>query len=145
MSTQDEAARRVARMEQDATAALAQARSAGEIAAASASLGAKTIFSSLLLGLGTAMLGAWIGTRHARILAPLHEPLPDTHTTTYIIHTTYGPPPEPTSVHIYDETSHPAPAYAQDGTSPVTRQEPAERGAGEELRAGHATEARATP
>lgn len=124
--TQDEAARRVARMEQDATAALAQARSAGDVAAASASLGAKAIFSSLLLGLGAAMLGAWIGTRHARILAPLHEPLPDTHTTTYVTHTTYEAPAEPTSVHVYDETSRPAPPYVRNVTLPATKQEPAQ-------------------
>src|SRR5262249_933621 len=63
----EDAARRVARMEQDATTALAQARTAGDAAAGSAALGAKAIFSALLLGLGAAMLGAWIGTRHARV------------------------------------------------------------------------------
>ena len=49
--TREEAARRVARMEQDATAALAQARTAGETAVSNAAHGAKAIFAALLLGL----------------------------------------------------------------------------------------------
>ena len=72
--TKEEAARRVARMEQDATATLAQAeqqaRTAAETAASGAALGAKAIASALILGLGAAMLGAWIGTRHARVARP---------------------------------------------------------------------------
>ena len=121
--TRDEAARRVARMEQDATSALAQARTAGDSAAAGASVGAKALFSSLLLGLGAAMLGAWLGTRHARVLAPLHEPIPDTHTTTHVTHHTYETPPAPASVHVYDDTRPPVPAYVRDVTFPTTKQE----------------------
>jgi hypothetical protein len=118
--TREEAARRVARMEQDATAALAQARTAGDAAASSAALGAKAIFSALLLGLGAAMLGAWIGTRHARVLTPVHEPAYDTHTTTYVTQAAYEPPPAPTSV-VYDETSRPVPSYLRDVTFPATK------------------------
>jgi len=113
----------VARMEQDATTALAQARTAGDAAAGSAALGAKAIFSALLLGLGAAMLGAWIGTRHARVLAPIHEAAHDTHTTADVTQATYGPPPTPTSVHVYDETSRPVPAYLREVTFPATKQE----------------------
>src|SRR5262249_26115181 len=121
--TREEAVRRIARMEQDATAALLQTRIAGEAAAGSAALGAKAIFSALLLGLGAAMLGAWIGTRHARILAPLHDPQHDARTTTYVTETYYKPPPAPTNVHVYEETSRPMPAYLRDITFPATKQE----------------------
>ena len=96
--TKEEAARRVLRMEQDATATLAQAeqqaRAAADTAARGAAMGAKALFSSLLLGLAAAMVGAWIGTRHVRVLHPAHEhePAYDTHTTTYVTHhTAYDP------------------------------------------------------
>jgi hypothetical protein len=121
--TREEAARRVARMEQDATAALAQARTAGETAVSSAAHGARAIFAALLLGLGAAMLGAWIGTRHARVLHPVQEPAYDTHTTTYVTQTAYEPLAAPTSVHVHDETARPVPAYLRDVTFPATKQE----------------------
>src|SRR6516165_4049781 len=67
--SKDEAARRVARMEQDAVAAVAsveqQARKAAETAARGAAAGAKALFSGLLLSLAGALVGAWLGTRHA--------------------------------------------------------------------------------
>src|SRR5271166_1520137 len=87
--SKEEAARRVARMEQDAVAAVAQAdqqaRKAAEAAAQGAAAGAKALFSGLLLSLAGALGGAWMGTRHARILTP-HEPEYDTHTTTTVTH-----------------------------------------------------------
>ena len=80
--TKEEAARRVLRMEQDATATLAQAeqqaRAAADTAARGAAMGAKALFSSLLLGLAAAMVGAWIGTRHVRVLHPAHHEDPPT-------------------------------------------------------------------
>jgi len=124
--TKEEAARRVLRMEQDATTTLAQAeqqaRAAADTAARGAALGAKALFSSLLLGLAAAMVGAWIGTRHVRVLHPAHEPPYDTHTTTYVTHTSYDPAPTSTSVHLYDEAplvSH----YLQSVTFPATKQD----------------------
>jgi len=134
--TKEEAARRVARMEQDATATLTQAeqqaRTAAETAASGAALGAKAIFSALLLGLGAAMLGAWIGTRHARVLTPAHEPSYDTHTTTVVTHapyeppvthTVYEPPATAASVHVYDETGRAVPSYLRDISFPATKQD----------------------
>jgi hypothetical protein len=101
--TKEEAGRRVLRMEQDAQATLAQmdqqARAAADTTARNAARGARAIFSSLLLGLAAAMVGAWTGTRHARVLTPAHEPVYDTHTTTYVTHTGYDAPPAPTSLH----------------------------------------------
>ncbi|MBO0736100.1 MAG: DUF2795 domain-containing protein [Alphaproteobacteria bacterium] len=127
--TREEAAQRVARMEQRAKAALAEARSAGDTAAGSASTGSKAIFASLLLGLGAAMLGAWFGTRHARVVtpAPVHEPVvrhEHTHTTAYVPQAT--PPYEPThdsAVHVYDDNSRPVPSYLRDVKFPATKQE----------------------
>ncbi len=136
--TTEEAARRVAHIEQEATAALAQARSAADTAAASAALAAKGAFSALLLGLGAAMLGAWIGTRHARVVTPqLHEPAHDTHTTTYVTHHTAHEPvthhaayepahvvaPAPASVHVYDEATPTVPAYIREVAFPATKQD----------------------
>src|SRR5215471_19419029 len=87
--SKEEAARRVARMEQDATAALAnaeqQARKAAEATARGAAAGAKGLFSGLLLSLAGALVGAWLGTRHGRLLTP-PEPEYATHTTTTVTH-----------------------------------------------------------
>jgi len=124
--TKEEAARRVLRMEQDATTTLAQAeqqaRAAADTAARGAAMAAKALFSSLLLGLAAAMVGAWIGTRHVRALHPVYEPPYDTHTTTYVTNTFYDPAPASTSAHLYDEAplvSH----YLQSVTFPATKQE----------------------
>jgi uncharacterized protein DUF2795 len=124
--TKEEAAQRVLRMEQDAATTLAQAeqqaRAAADTAARGAALGAKALFSSLLLGLAAAMVGAWIGTRHVRVLHPAHEPAYDTHTTTYVTHH-YDPAPAPTSVHLSDETAPLVSHYLQGVTFPATKQD----------------------
>jgi Protein of unknown function (DUF2795) len=133
--TREEAVRRVAQMEQDTTASLAQAeqqaRAAAETAASAAAIGAKAIAAALILGLGAAMLGAWLGTRHARVLTP-HEPAYDTHTTTVVTHTAYEPPvtrtayePQvaPESMHVYRETDHSVPEYLQGLRFPATKQD----------------------
>jgi Protein of unknown function (DUF2795) len=135
--SKEETARRVAKMEQDAVAAVAQteqrARKAAETAARGAAAGAKAIFSGLLLSLAGALAGAWIGTRHARVLTPIHEPEYDTHTTTTVTHhapyeppvthTAYVPSVTPTSVHVYDEPARPVPSYLRDISFPATKQD----------------------
>ena len=125
--TKEEAARRVLRMEQDATTTLAQAeqqaRAAADTAARGAAMAAKALFSSLLLGLAAAMVGAWIGTRHVRVLHPAHEPDHDTHTTTYVTHHTYDPVHAPTNVHLHDETAPLVSHYLQGATFPATKQD----------------------
>ena len=137
--SKEEAARRVARMEQDAVAALAsaeqQARKAAETAARGAAAGAKALFSGLLLSLAGALVGAWLGTRHARVLTP-HEPEYDTHTTTTVTHhayepaattryTTYEPvaAAPPTTVRVHDETTDRIPAYLRTVSFPATKQD----------------------
>jgi hypothetical protein len=138
--SKDEAARRVARMEQDATTALAQAaqqaRKAAETAAQGAAISAKALFSGLLLGLAGAMAGAWIGTRHARVLTPHHEPEYEAHTTTTVTHHAYEPAAgtihhtvheplipstTPASVRVYDDRS--LPAFLRGASFPTTKHE----------------------
>jgi hypothetical protein len=136
--SKEEAARRVARMEQDAVAALAsaeqQARRAAETAAHGAAAGAKALFSGLLLSLAGALVGAWLGTRHARVLTP-HEPEYDTHTTTTVTHHAYEPaaaihhtvhePPavSPTAVRVYEEPAGTVPEYLRGASFPATKQD----------------------
>ena len=137
--SKEEAARRVARMEQDAVAALTsaeqQARKAAETAAHGAAAGAKALFSGLLLSLAGALVGAWLGTRHARVLTP-HEPEYDTHTTTTVTHHAYEPvvttghtvvheplAAGPTTVRVYDEPAGTVPAYLRGASFPATKQD----------------------
>jgi hypothetical protein len=135
--SKEEAARRVARMEQDATAALAnaeqQAGKAAEATARGAAEGAKGLFSGLLLSLAGALVGSWLGTRHARVLTP-HEPEYATHTTTTVTHhapvvetrhTDYEPvvAVTPTSVRVHDETAARIPAYLRNVSFPATKQD----------------------
>jgi hypothetical protein len=135
--SKDEAARRVARMEQDATTALAQAaqqaRKAAETAAQGAAVSAKALFSGLLLGLAGALVGAWIGTRHARVLTPHHEPEYEAHTTTTVTHhhvheptVVYEPlatSAAPASVRVYEDTDRAVPTYLRSASFPTTKQE----------------------
>ena len=135
--SKEEAARRVARMEQDATAALAnaeqQARKAAEATARGAAAGAKGLFSGLLLSLAGALVGAWLGTRHSRVLTP-HEPEYATHTTTTVTHhapvvethhTEYEPvvPVSPTSVRVHEDTAARIPSYLRSVSFPATKQD----------------------
>src|SRR5215831_16008378 len=125
--SKEEAARRVARMEQDAVTALAnteqQARKAAETAARGAAAGAKGLFSALLLSLAGALVGAWLGTRHARVLTP-HEAEYDTHTTTTVTHHAYEPVVvAPTTVRVHDEATDRIPAYLRSVSFPATKQD----------------------
>src|SRR6516165_1573425 len=137
--SKDEAARRVARMEQDAATALAQAnqqaRTAAEAAARGAAVSAKALFSGLLLGLAGALVGGWIGTRHARVLTPHHEPEYEAHTTTTVTHhayepatatthhAAYEPQTPPASVRVYDDSGRTIPASLRNASFPTTKQE----------------------
>jgi Protein of unknown function (DUF2795) len=137
--SKEEAARRVAQMEQNAVTALAnaeqQARKAAETAAHGAASGAKALFSALLLSLAGALVGAWLGTRHARLLTP-HEAEYDTHTTTTVTHHAYEPVTTtrytaqepvvvaaPTTVRVHDEAADRIPAYLRSVSFPATKQD----------------------
>lgn len=70
--TNDEATQRVARMESDAKATFAaadqRARNLADQAAQGVASGARALFTSLVFGLLGALIGAWLGTRHKRVL-----------------------------------------------------------------------------
>jgi hypothetical protein len=72
--TNDEATQRVARMESDAKATFAaadqRARDLADRAAQGVASGARALFTSLVFGLLGALIGAWLGTRHKRVLHP---------------------------------------------------------------------------
>ena len=157
--SKEEAARRVARMEQDAVAALAQteqqARKAAAAAAHGAAAGAKALFSGLLLSLAGAMVGAWMGTRHARLLTPIHEHEYDTHTTTTVTHHAYEPvaathytayepvAAAPTSVRVHDETDQRGTVLPPRGLVPGDQTGSAAARKGEQRRARGSAQARA--
>ena len=74
--TNDEATQRVARMENQAKASFTEAeqraRALADDAAQGVASGARALFTSLVFGLLGALIGAWLGTRHKRVLHP-HE------------------------------------------------------------------------
>jgi len=122
--TKEEAARRVIRLENDAKASLAQweqkARAAADVVAHSAAIAARAQFTALVLGLLAALLGAWIGTRHKRILHPAVEHGHDTHAGPVVTHTVYETA-HPASVSAHDDTSHLIVQYLQGVSFPVTK------------------------
>jgi hypothetical protein len=124
--TKDEAARRVSRMESDAKASLAQVqqktREAADAVAAGAASAARALFTALVLGLLTALVGAWIGTRHKRVLHPAVAVGHDIHVpahATAMVHETVGP----SSVSIYEDTGHFVSQYLRNVTFPVNKQD----------------------
>jgi len=106
--TRDEAAQRVARMEQQVRARVAQTEQAARAELDRASEGAvsaaRALFPALVLGLLGALVGAWVGTRHKRILHP-HE---------HALH-------EPTSLSIYDDRDRLVSQYLHGVSFPVTK------------------------
>jgi hypothetical protein len=122
--TKDEAARRVTRMENDVKASLAQveqrARVAADEVAHNAATAARALFTALVIGLLAALAGAWIGTRHKRVLHPVVE---HAHAPAIVpTHTAYERF-EPSSVNVYDDTSHLVSQYLRGVTFPVSKQD----------------------
>jgi hypothetical protein len=72
--TKDEAGQRVARMESDLKARIAESdqrvRVLADQVAQGTTAGARALFTALVLGLLGALIGAWLGTRHKRVLHP---------------------------------------------------------------------------
>lgn len=75
--SKEEAARRINNTEQEAKAFQAQAQQrlqdAANAATHAATLGARALSAGLILGLATALIGAWFGTRHAQALGPAYS------------------------------------------------------------------------
>ena len=92
--TRDEAARRVTRMEDDVRASRAQveqrARVAADEVAQSTATAARALFTALVVGLLAALIGAWLGTRHKRILHPIVEHAPAVEHAYAVHEPTYG-------------------------------------------------------
>jgi Protein of unknown function (DUF2795) len=76
--SKDQAARRIAGLEQQAqsfqTQATQRLQDAADAATRAASIGSRALSAGLILGLATALIGAWFGTRHAAVLAPAYRP-----------------------------------------------------------------------
>jgi hypothetical protein len=122
--TKDEAAHRVTRMENDVKASLAQveqrARVAADDMAHNAATAARALFTALVIGLLAALAGAWIGTRHKRVLHPVVE---HAHGPTIVpTHTIYERF-EPSSVPVHDDTSHLVTQYLRGVSFPMSKQD----------------------
>jgi hypothetical protein len=123
--TKEEAARRVTGMENGAKASLAQAeqkaRAAADEVARTTASAARALFTALVLGLLAALVGAWIGTRHKRILHPVaehvHELAPSHPTHTFHERV------EPSSLSVYDDAGHLVSQYLRGVSFPVTKQD----------------------
>ena len=76
-----------------------------------------------VLALAWAMVGAWLGMRRARMLAPVHENEYDGHSTTFLTAgTNCDPPRAPTCERMFDETRL-VPQYLRDTEFPATRRD----------------------
>jgi hypothetical protein len=124
--TKEEAARRVTGMENDAKATLAQAeqktRAAADEVARTTATTARALFTALVLGLLAALVGAWMGTRHKRILHPASEHVHETLAPPYPTHT-FPERVEPSSVSAYGDAGHLVSQYLRGVSFPVTKQD----------------------
>jgi hypothetical protein len=118
--TKEEATQRVARMETEAKARIADVEqreraAADEVAQGTASA-ARALFTALVLGLLGALIGAWLGTRHKRLLHP-----EEAHASAAAA---YGPAmTEPVSLSVYDDTGHVVAQYLRGVSFPVSKQD----------------------
>jgi Protein of unknown function (DUF2795) len=124
--TQEEAARRVAQMENEVKVDVAQVEQKTRVAAAAVARGAANaawaFFTALVIGLLAALIGSWIGTRHKRVLHPLAEHHVDTYEPGYRTRTVYETG-RPAAVSVYDETGRLVSQYLRGVTFPVSKQD----------------------
>jgi hypothetical protein len=125
--TNEEAARRVTRMENDIKTGQARleqrASAAADQAASATATAARGLFPALVLGLLGALLGSWIGTRHKRVLHPaVHQAYPAQHDIGHSAGVAFGRY-EPSSVSIYDDRDHLVYQYLRGISFPVSKQE----------------------
>jgi hypothetical protein len=126
--TNDEAARRVTRLENDVRTSEAQleqrASAVADQAANATATAARALFPALVLGLLGALIGSWLGTRHKRVL----HPRPVIHETYPVVHHDVGHPVafgrvEPSSVSVFDDRDHLVYQYLRGISFPVNKQE----------------------
>ena len=120
--TKDDATQRVVRLENDLKTRAAQvtqrARETADTAAHGASLAARGLFTALVLGLLGALIGAWIGTRHKRVLHPIeHELAPALAT-----HSGYETA-RPIGISVYDDADRLVSQYLRGVSFPVNKQD----------------------
>jgi hypothetical protein len=119
--TNDEATQRVARMESDAKATFAAAdqrvRELADQAGQSVMSGARALFVSLVFGLLGALIGAWLGTRHKRILHPHETQIAPAPLATH----TYSAAPSYSA--IYDDSDRLMANYLRGVSFPASKQE----------------------
>jgi hypothetical protein len=120
--TKEDAAQRVGRMENAMRARVAQVeqrtREAADTAAHGASLAARGLFTALSLGLLGALIGAWIGTRHKRVLHPVEHELAPTHAAHFDYQTG-----RPIGVSVYDDADRLVSQYLRGVSFPVNKQD----------------------
>jgi hypothetical protein len=79
----------------------------------------RALFTALVLGLLGALVGAWLGTRHKRILHP-HEA--EVRLAPAVAHAGYGVA-EPVSVSVYDDGGHLVGQYLRGVAFPISKQD----------------------
>ena len=121
--TKDEAAQRVARMEGDVKARTAEldqrARAIADAVSQDVVTASRALFTALVLGLLGALVGAWLGTRHKRILHP-HET--EVRLAPAVPHAGYGVA-EPVSLSVYDDGGHLVGQYLRGVAFPISKQD----------------------
>jgi Protein of unknown function (DUF2795) len=119
--TNDEATQRVARMESDAKAMFAaadqRARALADEASEGVASGARALFTSLVFGLLGALIGAWLGTRHKRVLHPHETEIAPAPLATH----TYSAAPSYSAV--YDDSDRLIANYLRGVSFPASKQE----------------------
>ena len=122
--TKDDAAQRVARMEGDVKARTAEldqrARAIADAVSQDVVTASRALFTALVLGLLGALVGAWLGTRHKRVLHP-HET--EVRLAPAVAHAGYGGVAEPASLSVYDDGGHLVAQYLRGVAFPVSKQD----------------------
>jgi len=121
--TNDEATQRVAQMETNAKATFAaadqRARDLADQAAQGVASGARALFTSLVFGLLGALIGAWLGTRHKRILHPHETQIAAPPLATH----TYATAAAPSYSAVYDDSDRLMTSYLRGVSFPASKQE----------------------
>ncbi len=117
--TKDEAAQRVAGLENVAKARLARIeqreRAVADEVAQDTTSASRALFTALTFGLLGALLGAWLGTRHKRILHPEEAHVP--------LHAEPAHLAQPVNVTVFEDDSHLVAQYLRGVTFPVSKQD----------------------
>lgn len=132
--TNEEAARRVATMENTVANRQAvvtqRAAAAADQAANATATAARGLFPALVLGLLGSLIGSWLGTRHKRHLHPpvVHHETHAVHPVYPVQHTVSHPTTTyrqvaPSSVSVYDDRDHLVHQYLSGVSFPVSKQE----------------------